>query len=177
MRRVLFPGRFQPIHKGHLYAIEKLLKEFDEIVIAIGSAQEGFTCDNPFTASERLEMIREVMEEHGYSREKYWLIPIPDINKPLAWTTYVLSMVPKVDAVASGNPHVLGIYSWLGFRVVRIELLEPEKYSGRVIRRLIRCGGEWSSLVSQKTYEFIVSVNGVERIREVCSVEYCSDRW
>ncbi|ADI32617.1 nicotinamide-nucleotide adenylyltransferase [Staphylothermus hellenicus] len=172
MRRVLYPGRFQPFHKGHLRVVEKLLREFDEVVIVIGSAQEGFTCNNPFTASERIEMIDYVLRSNGMSRDKYWLIPIPDIRMPLAWTTYVLSMVPRVDAVASGNPHVVRIYDWIGFKTIKLNLFNPSEYNGTVIRRRICNGLEWKHLVPEQVAQYIESINGVERIREVCG---CGD--
>ena len=40
MSRALFIGRFQPFHNAHLADIKKILKENDEVLIAIGSSQE-----------------------------------------------------------------------------------------------------------------------------------------
>ncbi len=169
MLRVLYPGRFQPFHKGHLKVLLKLLDEFDEVVIAVGSAQEGFTCRNPFTAGERLEMINNVLKSEGVGRDRYWLIPVPDIRMPLAWTSYLLAMVPKVDAVATGNPHVAYLYEWLGVRVLRIELYQPDRFNGTLIRRLMCSGGDWRSRVPGIVAEYIDRVNGVERVKRVCS--------
>ncbi len=171
LKRILYPGRFQPFHNGHLHVVEDLLKEYDEVVIVIGSADQGFTCRNPFTASERLEMIDKALRNKGISRDEYWLIPVPDINKPLAWTTYVLSMIPRVDAVATGNPHVAYLYKWLGFRVIELKLLEPERFNGTRIRELMcRGSDEWRNRVPEKVVEYIDSINGVERVRRVCSI-------
>jgi len=167
-RRVAFPGRFQPFHKGHLNAVKKLLAEFDEVVVVIGSAQEGFTCRNPFTAGERIEMIDRALRSEGFSRDQYWLIPVPDLHKPLAWTTYVLAMIPRVDAVATGNPHVKYIFEWMGFPVIAVELVEPSRYKGVVIRDLMLRGGYWEDLVPPPVAEYINSLNGVERLRRVC---------
>ncbi|MEM2571402.1 MAG: adenylyltransferase/cytidyltransferase family protein, partial [Thermoproteota archaeon] len=47
MRRALFIGRFQPFHKGHLYSVKHILKEFDEVVVTIAAAQYSYTIDNP----------------------------------------------------------------------------------------------------------------------------------
>ncbi|MEM4224978.1 MAG: nicotinamide-nucleotide adenylyltransferase [Desulfurococcaceae archaeon] len=134
-RRVLFPGRFQPFHLGHQAALEQLLSEFDEVIVAIGSSQEGFTCKNPFTAGERFEMIARFVVREGI-RNRVWITTIPDINMPPAWSAYVLSMVPPVEAVASGNPQTLYLFEWLGFKVKKIRLVEPEKYHGTRIRDL-----------------------------------------
>ena len=58
MKRALFIGRFQPFHHGHYYAIKKLMKKHDEVVVVIGSSEDGFTTENPFTCGERIEMMR-----------------------------------------------------------------------------------------------------------------------
>jgi nicotinamide-nucleotide adenylyltransferase len=57
--RGLYVGRFQPFHLGHLDAIKYTLKEVDELVIVIGSAQYSHNANNPFTAGERLVMVRQ----------------------------------------------------------------------------------------------------------------------
>ncbi len=168
VKRVLYPGRFQPFHMGHLRVVEDLLKKFDEIVIVIGSAQEAFTCQNPFTAGERLEMIDLALREEGINRNKYWLVPVPDINKPLAWTTYVLGMIPRVDAVATGNPHVAGIYRWLGYNVIELTLYKPEIYNGTRIRHLMTYSDEWINRVPRSVAEYIIRINGVSRVKKVC---------
>ncbi|WFO75723.1 nicotinamide-nucleotide adenylyltransferase [Desulfurococcaceae archaeon MEX13E-LK6-19] len=169
VNRVLFPGRFQPFHLGHVYAIKKLLEDFDEIVIGIGSAQEGFTCRNPFTAGERMEMIKYSLEEEGIDTRRVWIIPIPDIHKPLAWTTYVLGMVPKVDAVASGNPHVIFLYKWAGVKVIEIKLHKPRIYNGTVIRDLIAHGLPWEDRVPSFVVKYIKENGCDQRIALLCS--------
>ena len=57
MTTALFIGRFQPFHKAHLQDIKAILKECDEVIIAIGSSQHSDTKDNPFSVAERIEMI------------------------------------------------------------------------------------------------------------------------
>lgn len=177
VRRVLFPGRFQPFHRGHLGALNQLLSEFDEVVVAIGSAQDGFSCKNPFTAGERWEMLyRIVIRSNLVGR--IWAIPIPDINMPPAWSAYLLSISPKVEVVASGNPQVLYLFRWLGYKTKEIRLLEPEKYHGTRIRNLMLAGSdEWRELVPSEVAEYIDEVKGVERVRRLCTDEHAQNRW
>jgi len=57
---VIYPGSFDPITNGHLDLIQRGLKIFDEIVVAIAV--------NPvkqplFTIEERLDLIREVLKD------------------------------------------------------------------------------------------------------------------
>ncbi|MEM3596417.1 MAG: adenylyltransferase/cytidyltransferase family protein, partial [Candidatus Bathyarchaeia archaeon] len=55
----LYVGRFQPFHLGHLEVVRSILNRADELIIAIGSSQYSHTRRNPFTAGERVTMIRE----------------------------------------------------------------------------------------------------------------------
>ena len=60
-QRALFVGRFQPFHLGHQEAILHILREHEEVIIVIGSAQNSHDINNPFTAGERITMIREAL--------------------------------------------------------------------------------------------------------------------
>jgi pantetheine-phosphate adenylyltransferase len=55
-KRAVYPGMFDPIHNGHLDLIERSLRIFDDVIIAVGAnpAKEPL-----FGVKERLEMIDE----------------------------------------------------------------------------------------------------------------------
>jgi len=61
--RGLMMGRFQPFHLGHLDLVRQILKECDEVVIAITSSQFNYLEKDPFTAGERIEMIHNSLIE------------------------------------------------------------------------------------------------------------------
>ncbi|MEM0194770.1 MAG: adenylyltransferase/cytidyltransferase family protein, partial [Thermoplasmatales archaeon] len=63
--RPLLIGRFQPFHNGHLWLVDKIVKEYGSIIIGIGSAQESHTLVNPFTAGERQYMIQKALESNS----------------------------------------------------------------------------------------------------------------
>lgn len=50
-------GRFQPFHLGHLSILEETAKKADRILIIIGSSDGPRTIRNPWTFSERMDMI------------------------------------------------------------------------------------------------------------------------
>jgi len=58
----LFVGRFQPFHNGHLMVIKGMVKVCEKVVIGVGSSQESMTPENPFTATERREMIQRALQ-------------------------------------------------------------------------------------------------------------------
>ena len=55
--RGLLIGRFQPFHGGHLEVVRKIRTDRPaaSLLIGIGSAEESYTWENPFTAGERIE--------------------------------------------------------------------------------------------------------------------------
>ena len=58
MTKVLYPGSFDPITKGHMNIIEQASDLFDEVVVAVmqnPSKKKGL-----FTIEERLEIIKEL---------------------------------------------------------------------------------------------------------------------
>ena len=58
MTKVLYPGSFDPITKGHMNIIEQASELFDEVIIAILQNQSKKKCF--FTLEERLEIIKEL---------------------------------------------------------------------------------------------------------------------
>lgn len=61
MTRVLYPGSFDPITKGHMNVIKQASDLFDEVIVAVlqnSSKNAGF-----FTLEERLEIIKELYEK------------------------------------------------------------------------------------------------------------------
>ncbi|HVD07462.1 MAG TPA: adenylyltransferase/cytidyltransferase family protein, partial [Nitrososphaeraceae archaeon] len=83
--RGLMIGRFQPFHRGHLYLVQQILSECNELVIAIGSSQFNYTFSNPFTAGERIHMIHEALVEENVSLDKVYIIPIPNSENNSIW--------------------------------------------------------------------------------------------
>jgi len=59
----LYPGSFDPITNGHIDLIERTLRIFDRIIVAI--AYNPDKSESLFTVEERLEMIRESCREFG----------------------------------------------------------------------------------------------------------------
>lgn len=68
---LVFIGRFQPVHFGHIKIIEEALKRARNVLVCIGSANSGRTLRNPFTFQERVSLIqaypqfRKVCVEQG----------------------------------------------------------------------------------------------------------------
>lgn len=60
MNRVIYPGSFDPITKGHMDIINQASELFDEVVVAI--LQNPNKKNSFFTLEERLEIIKKLYE-------------------------------------------------------------------------------------------------------------------
>lgn len=101
-------ARMQGIQDGH----KRLIDFHEEIgnnnIIAIGSCQESGTIQNPFTASQRIEMIRMLKGYDKRSSGKLSIVKLNDINAvyPYEWKNYVLEKI----ANWSGNLPTPNVY-------------------------------------------------------------------
>ena len=62
MNKVLYPGSFDPITKGHMNIINQASNLFDEVVVAILINPSKKT--SMFTIKERLEIIKELYKDN-----------------------------------------------------------------------------------------------------------------
>jgi len=115
--RGLYVGRFQPFHIGHLDAIKAVLKEVDELVIVIGSAQYSHKPNNPFTAGERLVMVRHALQEAKIADSKVWIVPVPDVHLHMLWVSAVEGYTPKFTVVFTNEPLTRRLFSEAGYEV------------------------------------------------------------
>lgn len=61
MTRVLYPGSFDPITKGHMNVIKQASDLFDEVIVAV--LQNSSKKTGLFSIEERLEIIKELYKE------------------------------------------------------------------------------------------------------------------
>ncbi|MEM0092031.1 MAG: nicotinamide-nucleotide adenylyltransferase [Saccharolobus sp.] len=171
MLRGLYPGRFQPFHLGHLSVVKWSLERVDELILLVGSAQESHTISNPFTAGERIEMIRNSLKDEGIDLSKIFIIPIPDILMNSVWVYHVTSYVPKFDIVFARNPLVVRIFKEANYKVEVPPAFNREKYNSTYIRRLIVFSDNWSELVPKAVYEYIIKIQGDQRLKEIVGTD------
>ncbi|MCE4621360.1 MAG: nicotinamide-nucleotide adenylyltransferase [Desulfurococcales archaeon] len=165
--RALLYGRFQPFHKGHLavtrWAFETL--GVDEIVFLVGMASENYTARNPFTAGERIEMIRLSFRDEGLPLDRMITATIETLEVSIGRVYYVLSYVPRIDFILTRNPGIARIFRDAGFNVVAPPLFNRDEWRGEYLRSLMaRRDPAWKRGVTPSTAEFIESIDGVERL-------------
>jgi len=145
-------GRFQPFHLGHLHAIKEALKKVDELVIVVGSAQYSHELENPFTAGERVAMIRAALEEAGIPCSRYLIIPVQDAPYHMVWVPQVVGFTPPFDVVFSNEP------------LTRRLFIEA-------IRRLMIEDGEWEGSLPSSVCKIIKEIEGVKRLKDLTKTD------
>ncbi|KSW11683.1 nicotinamide-nucleotide adenylyltransferase [Pyrodictium occultum] len=168
MKRGLFVGRFQPPHWGHIEVIKWCLDRVDELVVVVGSAQESHTLRNPFTAGERIEMLRLGLRDAGVDASRIMIIPVPDIAMNHVWPRYLELLLPRFHVVFTRNPLVERLFTEYGYPVEAPPAFSRREYSATRIRELMLMGDEsWRMLVPPSVARFIDEVKGVERLTTI----------
>jgi pantetheine-phosphate adenylyltransferase len=148
--RAIFPGSFDPITNGHLDVIERGIKLFDELIIAVGRSP----IKNPlFTPEERVEMIAELVSDMphvlvesfdgltvGYAAHKKADVILRGLRS--------LTDVQYEFKLAMTNRSVAGIET--------VFIMTSEQYgftSSTLIREVASMGGDVSNLIPKQIYE------------------------
>ena len=163
----LLVGRFQPFHRGHLAVVSALRRAHPEdvLLLAIGSAQESFTAENPFTAGERVEMIQRALSEAHL--ERCLPIPVPDIHQHAQWVAYLRGLLPPFDVVYTNNPLTRLLFERERIRVESPPLVDREQYQGAVVRRQLVRRQPWQELVPPAVARYLEEIGAVERMKRI----------
>jgi nicotinamide-nucleotide adenylyltransferase len=172
-------GRFQPLHLGHIELIEMALKEVDKLYIIIGSAEKNHTQINPFSASERFEMINRTIISLKL-KDKIEIFQIKDCIDNNLWIAEIKSYVPPFDIVFVNEPVTKRLMKESGYEVKGQLFFDRSIYSGTNIRRLMLKdqnnmffgeSDKWQSFVPKAVVEVIEEIDGINRIKDLS----CSD--
>lgn len=144
--RAVFPGSFDPITNGHLDVINRGIKLFDELIIAVGRSPVK---NQLFTPQERVEMIAELVADiPGVSVESFDGLTVEYAAKKEADVILrglrSLTDVQYEFQLAMTNRAVAGIET--------IFVMTSEQYgftSSTLIREVASLGGDLSNLIPE----------------------------
>ena len=127
---LVFIGRFQPFHNGHLAVVRAGMARADRLLILIGSAGAPRSPRNPFTALERAACIRASL---GGLAGRVALAALPDVpGDDAAW-------VDAVQAQVSATARTL--FPEIGGAKLRVGLIDHSKDASSYYLRLFPCWG------------------------------------
>lgn len=98
--------RIQPLHKGHYNLITKMIAENDIVIIGLGSSQISDTFDNPFSVSDRINMLKTLFGQGAIGKHgKIKVVAIEDIGavEPDTWVSHCFSKIIAKDLPLPNN--------------------------------------------------------------------------
>lgn len=100
---LVFIGRFQPLHNGHLHIIRRALAQARKVIILIGSANATRSPRNPFTFDERRATILAARRAIEASPDRIIVRPLPDFAyNDQAWIAHVQRCVDQAILADGG---------------------------------------------------------------------------
>jgi len=145
VRRVIYPGSFDPITNGHLDVINRAATLFDEVVVAIAFNEQK---QGLFTAEERLALIREVSGAMPNIRIAQFDGLLMDFARKEGATAVVRGLRAVSDFEFEFQMALMN--RKLEPQIETIFLMPAEKYtylSSRIVKEIARLGGDVSSFV------------------------------
>ena len=144
------------------------MNENDEIIILIGSSQANYTLKNPFTAGERVWMIRDSLIESRIDMSRVFLINAIDDENNSRWFSSIRSVSPPFKVLYTGNNFVRTLLKGETVIIKEPKLLEENLLKGSVIRKLmLEDNAQWQELVSESVINIFKEIDAVERIKKI----------
>ena len=167
--RGLVIGRFQPFHRGHLALIRAIRRRRrdETLLLAVGSAQESFTAENPFTAGERLEMIGLALDAARFTSCQ--AVPVTDIHRHALWVRHLETLLPSFDRVYTNNPLTRLLFEADEYPVESPKLQERDRWQGSFVRQRLREGSGWEPLVPPVVRGYLQAINAVGRLQQIAA--------
>jgi len=153
----LYPGTFDPITNGHFDVIERALKLFDEVIIAVAISQDKKPM---FTLDERIEMIEESLK----GLDNVSVVGFDNLTVELAKTHGAMILIRGLRAVSDFEYELqLGyLNNSLDDSIETVYLMPKLQHafvSSSIVRNLIKFHGKTKHLVPVEVQKFIEKGN------------------
>ncbi len=118
-----FPGKFQPVHMGHITSLMRIFDDYDKIII-------GITSDSPnvLSLNERKEVFESVLSRFNKFEYVFFDTALVDIKDK--------TILPQFDICVSGNQAVIDFMEKNNFKTRLLDRSEGVGYSGTEIRSI-----------------------------------------
>lgn len=166
MSTLIFPGKFQPFHNGHLMVVQGMMKVSDNVVVVIcddkresvpSSLDKGDSRGGLFTLEQRREMISAALLSADIMDAT--IAVVKDAESDEDWAHHVLDAAgnPAEPTVWSGNEDVRKIFEAKG--VATKKIVPVPGIVGEEIRKMIADkNSAWRSKVPAGAMDVIEEV-------------------
>jgi|TARA_B100001179_G_scaffold215801_1_gene186288 nicotinamide-nucleotide adenylyltransferase len=159
-------GRFQPVHRGHVQAIEFALENSNKLFVVVGSAEKSNQKRNPFTFEERKKMIELAINEKEL-QDNISIIPINDANNHTEWISSIKNTIGEYNLIFTNDELTEKLFKKDETRVINVPLLDRNILSATEVRKRLELDKEWKSLVIPEIANYLTEINAVERMKSI----------
>ena len=159
-------GRFQPVHIGHVQAIEFALENSNKLFIVVGSAEKSNQKRNPFTFEERKKMIELAINEKEL-QDNISIIPINDANNHTEWIASIKNTVGEYNLIFTNDELTEKLFKKNETKVINVPLLDRNILSATEVRKRLELDKEWKSLGIPEIANYLTEIIAVERMKSI----------
>ncbi len=166
MKIGILVGRFQPLHKGHIEAIEFAENNSDKLYIIVGSAEKSNQKRNPFTFEERKKMIELAMIDRKL-HESITIVPINDANNHTEWILSIKNVIGAYNIIFTNDEVTEKLFNKDETKVINVPLLDRNALSATEVRRRLELDEKWETLVIPTVVNYLKEIKAVKRIKSI----------
>src|SRR3989440_4729286 len=145
IRRAIYPGSFDPVTNGHLDVIDRALKLFDEVIVAVAHNDQKHPL---FSLEERLDLLKGALGKIGNVE----IAPLDGLLVNFAIARRATAVIRGLRAISDFEFEfqMALMNRKLEANVETIFLMPKEEYtylSSRIVKEIARLGGDVSKFV------------------------------
>ncbi len=149
--KLVFPGSFDPITKGHVNIIERALTFADEVhVVVMMNPKKSYA----FTLEERLSFVKAALLRHPEVRIDSWDGLCVDYCRKVGATAILRGLRTTADLLyemdlAAVNKNLSGI------ETLYLQSEGPNIVSAKLVREMMSVGADYKAYIPSEVYRLI----------------------
>ena len=159
-------GRFQPLHKGHVNAIEFARDNSERLFVIVGSAEKSNQERNPFSFEERKRMIGLALKGKKL-QDNISIVPINDARNHTEWIKSIKNTIGEYNLIFTNDELTEKLFKEDGAEVLNVPLQDRNELSATEVRKRLELDKEWESLVTPEIARYLKEINAVERMKSI----------
>tara|TARA_A100000164_G_C21774775_1_gene708034 strand:+ start:303 stop:794 length:492 start_codon:yes stop_codon:yes gene_type:complete len=145
MRKILYPGTFDPIHNGHIDIASRAAELFDELEFVVAVNPEKKTL---FTIDKRIELIKEAVLEKGNIKVNFFKGLVVDYASSQGHSAIIRGLRHVSDFEFEFQMAMMNFH--LNKNITSLFMMPDEKYihlNSSVVKDVSKNGGDVSAFV------------------------------
>jgi pantetheine-phosphate adenylyltransferase len=153
--KVVYPGTFDPITKGHSDIIKRILGMYDQVIVAVAANEPKHPL---FSLHERVSMVEGALEEEGVSLARVQVMPVNSLLIDFVRQMQAKIIIRGLRALSDFEYEfqMAGMNAVLADDIETIFMMSSEKHqfiSSRFVKDIALLGGDVAPFVSKLVFQ------------------------